>query len=263
MVTGIEKFREHFAGHEHQYVLIGGAACDLIFTEAGLPFRATRDLDIVLCVEAVDAAFASAFQGFIESGGYQARQKSDGRKEFYRFHKPANAAYPFMIEVFSRKPEEFELPDDHSIIRVPVDESIISLSAILLDDCYYAALQNSRTVIEGISLLSHELLIPFKAKAVLNLMQRQSDGENVRNVDIKKHRNDVFRLAQLLPADHHIDLVEPITDDLNEFLDSVREDEALDPKSFGVPLSRAEGIALLENVYLSKTADVGLQIPVP
>ena len=108
MVTGIGKFREHFAGHEHQYVLIGGAACDLIFTDLGLQFRATKDMDIVLCVEVVDSAFASAFQGFIEAGGYQVRQRSDGRKEFYRFHQPVNAAYPYMIEVFSRKPGEFK-----------------------------------------------------------------------------------------------------------------------------------------------------------
>ena len=28
MVTGIRKFREHFAAHEGQYAIIGGAACD-------------------------------------------------------------------------------------------------------------------------------------------------------------------------------------------------------------------------------------------
>ena len=133
----------------------------------------------------------------------------------------------------------------------------------MLDDYYYTALQNSRTTIEGISLLSPELLIPFKAKAFLNLTQRRADGENIKNDDIKKHRNDVFRLAQLLSTDHHVGLAEPITDDLNEFLDSVRDDEAFNPKSFDVPLSRAEGIALLENVYLSEVADADLQIPDP
>ena len=50
MVIGIDKFRDHFAGYEDQYALIGGAACDLIFTDAGLEFRSTKDLDVVLCV---------------------------------------------------------------------------------------------------------------------------------------------------------------------------------------------------------------------
>ena len=263
MVTGIKKFREHFAGFEEQYALIGGAACDLIFADTGLAFRATKDLDVVLCVEVVDTDFAGAFQGFLEAGGYKARQKSDGRKEFYRFHQPTNVAYPSMIEVFSRQPGGLELPDVRYITKVPVDESILSLSAILLDECYYVALQNSRIVIDGISLLSHELLIPFKAKAFLNLTQRQADGDTVRNNDIRKHRRDVFRLAQLLPADHRVVVAEPITNDLRKFLDSVRNDESFNPKSFEVPLSRAEGIALLENVYGLRTPGTGPPISVP
>ena len=262
MVRGLEKFREHFAGHEKQYALIGGAACDLIFADAGLAFRSTRDLDIVLCVEVVDKDFAGAFRGFLEAGGYKSRQKSGGRKEFYRFHQPTNNAYPSMIEVFSRQSGGFELPDECCITKVPVDESILSLSAILLDECYYVALQNSRIVIEGISLLSEELLIPFKAKAFLNLTQRQIDGDSVKNDDIKKHRNDVFRLAQLLPADRRVEVAEPITNDLREFLDSVRNDQAFDPKAFEVPLSRAEGIALLENVYGLRTPGAGPPMPV-
>ena len=64
MVVGIDKFREHFAGHEDQYALIGGTACDLLFANAGIDFRATKDFDMVLCVEAVDAVFAAAFAGF-------------------------------------------------------------------------------------------------------------------------------------------------------------------------------------------------------
>ena len=249
MVIGIKKFREHFAGHEKQYALIGGAACDLIFTDVGLPFRATRDLDIVLCVDVVDKNFAYTFQGFLEAGGYKARQKGDGQKEYYRFHQPTNNAYPYMIEVFSRQSGGFELPDKRFISKVPVDEAILSLSAILLDECYYVALQNSRRVVEGISLLSEELLIPFKAKAFLNLIQRQVEGDNVKNNDIKKHRNDVFRLAQLLPPDHRVDIAEPIADDLRKFLSNVRNDEAFDPRTFKVLLSRTEGIALLENIY--------------
>ena len=31
MVKGIDTFRRYFADYEEQYVLIGGAACDIIF----------------------------------------------------------------------------------------------------------------------------------------------------------------------------------------------------------------------------------------
>lgn len=41
-MKGIDKVREHFAGAESHYALIGGAACDLIFSEAGLSFRQRR-----------------------------------------------------------------------------------------------------------------------------------------------------------------------------------------------------------------------------
>ncbi len=52
MVRGLDTFREYFRGFENQYVLIGGAACDILFASNEGQFRATRDLDMVLIVEA-------------------------------------------------------------------------------------------------------------------------------------------------------------------------------------------------------------------
>ena len=46
MVKGIDTFRRYFAEYEEQYVLIGGAACDIVFESNDTAFRATRDLDI-------------------------------------------------------------------------------------------------------------------------------------------------------------------------------------------------------------------------
>lgn len=43
MVKGLDTFRNHFAGYEEQYVLIGGAACDIVFESNDASFRATRD----------------------------------------------------------------------------------------------------------------------------------------------------------------------------------------------------------------------------
>lgn len=249
MVVGIDKFREYFAGHEDEYVLIGGAACDLLFATAGLNFRATKDLDVVLCVEVVSQDFAEAFLAFVEAGGYEARQQQGGRKEFFRFHKPSDPAFPYMIELFSRQPEGLPLPADFRFTKVPVDDEIISLSAILLDNDYYAALLGSRLVIDGISLLSEALLIPFKAKAFLDLSERRTRGEKVESRAIAKHRNDVFRLLQLLPGDSHVDVAEPIRNDLRDFLTHLEGDDSFDPKSFGVPFSRDEGIASLNQAY--------------
>lgn len=61
MVTGIESFKEWFKGNESQYAIIGGTACDILMTEEGLDFRATKDIDLVLIIEAVDADFGRKF----------------------------------------------------------------------------------------------------------------------------------------------------------------------------------------------------------
>ena len=47
MVSGFTKFKERFQGFENQYVIIGGTACDLIMENEELPFRATKDVDVV------------------------------------------------------------------------------------------------------------------------------------------------------------------------------------------------------------------------
>ena len=70
MVEGMDRFKSHFADYTDQYVLIGGAACMVAMEHVGQSFRATKDLDIVLCVEVLDANFATAFRQFVREGQY-------------------------------------------------------------------------------------------------------------------------------------------------------------------------------------------------
>jgi hypothetical protein len=112
MVKGIEQFRAHFEDFNDRYVLIGGAACFLALDEAGLEFRVTKDLDIVLCVEALDAEFVSAFWSFIEQGKYKNVQRSTSKKLFYRFYEPEDGTFPYMLELFSRIPDALHLSSD-------------------------------------------------------------------------------------------------------------------------------------------------------
>jgi hypothetical protein len=53
MIRGFESFKEWFKGYEDGYVIIGGAACDLIMSEEEMSFRATKDIDMVLIIEAL------------------------------------------------------------------------------------------------------------------------------------------------------------------------------------------------------------------
>ena len=71
MVRGINSFKEWFKGYEEQYAIIGGTACDLLMADEGLAFRATKNIDLVLIVEALDAAFGKRFWEYVISAGYE------------------------------------------------------------------------------------------------------------------------------------------------------------------------------------------------
>ena len=47
MVPGIDSFREKFKNYTDYYTIIGGTACDILLSEADLPFRATKDIDMI------------------------------------------------------------------------------------------------------------------------------------------------------------------------------------------------------------------------
>lgn len=249
MVKGVDRFREHFAGHEDSYALIGGAACDILFGEAGLPFRATNDFDIVLCVEVVSVELGTVFADFLDAGGYRARERSTGKREFYRFHRPAEKTFPAMIELFARRPETLKLPDGAELSPIPVEEDVISLSAILLDDDYFEALQKARRVIDDISLIDETILIPLKARAFLDLSGRKANGEDVDTRDIRKHRADVFRLTQLLPGSGSLPLAAPIRADLAAFLRQVATDPGFDYRALKLALPLPEATAILDGYY--------------
>lgn len=151
MVKGLDRFKEHFAGYADRYVLIGGTASSLSMEELGSEFRATKDLDLVLCVETLDREFAEVFWEFIRSGEYENRQKSTDKRLFYRFHGPKQAGFPEMLELFARVPDALDLKGDAGITPIPVDEEISSLSAILMNGDYYDFVMERRITMDGLS----------------------------------------------------------------------------------------------------------------
>ena len=101
-------------------------------------------------------------------------------------------------------------------------------------------------MIDGIPVLGAECLIPFKAKAWLDLSERKSKGEAVDSKNIKKHKNDVFRLAQLITARTRKQLDNEIEKDMKIFLDEVQK-EPVDLKSLGIRGSSFDSV--LERIY--------------
>jgi hypothetical protein len=92
MVVGMNLFAEHFKSHTEQYILIGGSACDRYFEQKGIDYRVTKDLDIILIVEALTKEFIDRFWEFIKDGEYAIAEKGS-KKQFYRFVKPQTKGY--------------------------------------------------------------------------------------------------------------------------------------------------------------------------
>ena len=248
MVKGLDYFREYFKDFQDSYTLIGGVACDLAMAEAGIDFRATKDLDIVLCTEVLDSAFVAKFWEFVKEGGYEHKEKSTGDKQFYRFNKPSNPEFPFMLELFSRKPDELILEDDSELTPIPVDEDVSSLSAILLDDDYYQCIEDGRLIIDGVSILGPEYILPFKAKAWLDLSNRKAAGKAVDSKQIKKHRNDVFRVFVLLSPEQRVDVADGVKNDMQTFIDAMPNEQGLDINNFGINNSSLDDV--LQNLMI-------------
>ena len=249
MVTGLKSFQEWFQGYEQQYAIIGGTACDLLMSDEGLDFRATKDIDMVIIVEAVTPEFGKRFWDYIIQAGYEHQNKSTGLPQFYRFSHPRNSSYPFMIELFTRRIDALILPESATLTPLPIDDDISSLSAILLNNEYYEFLLHGRVQIDGITILDAGYLIPFKAKAWLDLRDRKSTGENIDGKNIRKHKNDIFRLSALLSQNSKINVTPEIYKDIQTFLQAMRQ-EVIDTKQLGLTRSKETILGVLQSTYL-------------
>lgn len=216
MVNGITIFREYFKGFEDQYVLIGGAACDIAFEEREQVFRKTRDLDMVLIIEVLTPEFGDRLWEFIKGGQYRNKVTNKGKPQFYRFDKPEIDGYPRMIELFCR--EDFKLKENKGITPIHIDDSISSLSAILLNEDYYQILLEGRSVEDGLSVLRPEYLILFKAKAYLDLDLRKKNGEKIDSGDIGKHKKDILRIIGELELRKTKELPISVKNDIDNFI---------------------------------------------
>lgn len=104
-------------------------------------------------------------------------------------------------------------------------------------------------MIDGFSILRHSWLIPFKAKAWLDLNERNRRGEHVDSRNLKKHRNDIIRMAAELVLER-CELPEEVKSDMANFIEemNVTDQEIRNLKLRGV---KAEDIRrLLTDMYL-------------
>lgn len=237
MVVGLDLFIQHFQSYSGHYVLIGGSACDWQMEQKGLPFRATKDLDIILVVEALSNQFVSHFWQFIKDGEYTISQVGE-KKQFYRFIKPQAEGFPKMIELFSRRPELIREVEEMHLTDIPTGEDVSSLSAILLDDEYYQFVLSNTQDFNGLHIANEYALICLKVKAFLNNSKRKAEGQDVKSEEISKHKNDVIRLTVTLSTNNVVLIPDTIKQELKEYISIIRI-EMPDVK----PLLRTQGAA--------------------
>ena len=154
-----------------------------------------------------------------------------------------------MLELFART--DVGLRDAESgLMPIHIDDEVSSLSAILLDDEYYRLLVENRASASGVAVLSVEGLIPFKAKAWLDLSARRAGGQAVDEKSVEKHRNDVCRLATLLAGGERPAMSEEVRADMRRFLEAY-ESDPVDPKALKIKGVEAQQVVeVLKSVYL-------------
>lgn len=215
VVPGLRHFADYFRGHSDQFVIIGGVATNYFLVENDLVGRRTRDIDLAVLANP-NQPFADKLREYVTAGGYQIESDAGGHARNYRFRNPQVVDFPKQVEIFSTAPLSLQLRPGQTIVPFATSPGLQSLSAILMDDDYFTLVKATLVVREGMPLLSSDGLVPLKARAFLDLDRRRRDGERIDGADIKKHRNDVFRLLQTFGLETFV-LPESIKTDLRSF----------------------------------------------
>ena len=64
-------------------------------------------------------------------------------------------------------------------------------------------------------------------------MKRKSNGEPIDSRNIKKHKNDIFRLSQILDPDAIGEVPQEVKDDLNRFIAGM-DGESIDLRALNI-----------------------------
>ncbi len=89
----------------------------------------------------------------------------------------------------------------------------------------------------------------MKARAWLDLSERKAKGDAVDSRDIKKHKNDVFRLYQIVDPEAMSEIPEAVKTDMATFVTQVAS-EGIDLKALGMPKLDLESVlADLRRLY--------------
>lgn len=153
-----------------------------------------------------------------------------------------------MIELFSKDPGYQLHESDMIITPLHISDEVSSLSAIMLNDEYYEFMLSGRKVVNEVGILGAEYLIPFKMRAWIDLTKRKNEGEHVNSDDIKKHKNDVFRLMNIINPDETVSAPEVVKADIREFVSKMPQ-ERINLKNLELDMELEDALQVLKDVY--------------
>lgn len=155
-----------------------------------------------------------------------------------------------MLELLSDRTMEFE-DNDQVTLPLVLEDDIVSLSAIMLNKEYYLFIMQNKREIKGIMIVNEIAIIPLKANAFLDLSEKKVNNPKLSSFDINKHKNDVYKLVQLLrnlPLDNIPDLIKQ---DITKFCETINDHPSI-LKQLNVAFVNVEEIKnILLNVYCS------------
>jgi len=252
LTHGLDHFKAAFIDLNDQYVVVGGMAAATLMEDAGIEFRLTKDIDLVIIANDTDDIAEKLIQ-YVTNGKYTVKEKNAEKPVYYRFTKPELPEYPFQVEIFHRKPNGIELLDDQHIVPIKSHSSGTGLSAILLEDEYFELIRDNSVMDAGLPIANALAVIALKARAYNDLKSRKDAGDSIDGREIKKHFRDIFRLTQTLTGEEMLQISGLPKQHLNRFLS---ETESLDTQilkqlftSLKIPLTPAKSISLLKSAF--------------
>ena len=98
-------------------------------------------------------------------------------------------------------------------------------------------------------MLDAEHLVPMKMKAWLDLTEKNAQGIHVNERDLRKHRQDVFRLYPLIREDILIPTPEEVCNDVKTFVDAIRA-TPFDPVKIGLNVDKDHVLDVYSRLYV-------------
>ena len=83
---------------------------------------------------------------------------------------------------------------------------------------------------------------------IVNLYKTKEVGKHVNDRDLRKHKNDVFRLIQIVTPEKDINVYGTVEETIKEFIEKMKT-ETVDLNNLGIDMEKEEALEILNKLY--------------